>query len=294
METVTIQDVTMRDGLQDQKTVVPVERKVELLQLLESAGYRELEVTSFMRPEWVPQLADAEEVIRRYPAPPGGRRTALVANERGLDRALATDVERIALVASASDRHNRENLNRATRETVQLAKRLAARAYEAGRDVSGGVATAFGCPFQGTVSEDEVAFVVDSYLDAGIRDITLADTIGVAKPEPFRALLEAMLYRVDGRARIGLHLHDPGPGVSPLVEIALDLGIRHFDAAIGGLGGCPFAPGAPGNARAEEIVPTIERRGYHTGIDVTKLPQIALTLGLYLGESPRAPERLHA
>ncbi|EQD54339.1 hydroxymethylglutaryl-CoA lyase, partial [mine drainage metagenome] len=154
-----------------------------------------------MRPEWVPQLADAEDVLRLYPAPAGGRRSALVPNERGLDRALSTSVERIALVASASNQHNLENLNRPTRDTVALAKKLAERSHAAGREVCGGVATAFGCPFEGEVSEDEVAFVVDGYLDAGIKDIFLADTIGVAKPVPFQRLLEAMLKRVDGRAR---------------------------------------------------------------------------------------------
>lgn len=294
MEIVTIQDVTLRDGLQDQASVVPTSRKVELLQLLEAAGYREFEVTSFMRPEWVPQLADAEEVLRLFPAPGSGRRAALVPNERGLERALSTDVERIALVASASNRHNLENLNRPTQETLKHARVVAERALAAGREVSGGVATAFGCPFQGEVSEDEVAAVVDTYLEAGIHDISLADTIGVAKPGPFQRLLEAMLRRVDGRARMGLHLHDPGTGVSQLVEIALGLGIRHFDASIGGVGGCPFAPGAPGNARAEEIIPTIERLGYATGIDLRRLPQVALTLGLYLGQSPLAPVRMHA
>lgn len=282
-ERVTIVDVTLRDGLQDQSTVMSTKSKVEVGNLLVAAGYTALEVTSFVRPQWVPQMADAEALLEGFQPPAGVSRHALVPNQRGLDRALRTDVECVTFVVSASTAHNEHNLNRTTEESLTQIRRMAAEALAAGRSVKGGVATAFGCPFVETVSEDEVARVVEVYLEAGIERIGLADTIGVATPESFERMLTAMNRRFGGQARFGVHLHDRGAGVGEIVDIALNMGIRSFDAALGGLGGCPFAPGAPGNCKAEELVPLIEGRGFDTGIDPRQLPAIALTLGLGLG-----------
>jgi hydroxymethylglutaryl-CoA lyase len=289
-ETVKMTDVTLRDGLQEQATVLSTADKIRVGALLAQAGYRSLEVTSFVRPDWVPQLKDAEELLQQF-RPEGVERQALVPNRRGLERALRTDVESIILVVSASTLHNESNLNRTTAESLAEIPATARMARDAGMRVYGGIATAFGCPFRGAVTTDEVARVFDAYLESGVEHITLADTIGVATPDLMARVLDAMITRAGGSERIGLHLHDPGTGVSHLVDVALTLGVRAFEATLAGIGGCPFAPGAPGNARAEEIVPYIEQRGFRTGIDIERLPTIGLTLGMALGRGTLAPPR---
>lgn len=291
-ETVTIVDVTLRDGLQEQPTVVPTDEKVEIGQLFVDAGFTALEVTSFVRPDWVPQLADAEAVLERFHGGPGVERSALVPNQRGMDRALRTDVECVVFVVSASTAHNQHNLNRSTTESLAQIRPMADQALQAGHKVHAGIATSFGCTFQGEVTEDEVLRVLDAYLDAGVQQVNLADTVGMATSESFERIVHAAVRFAGGAERLGIHLHDPGTGVEPLVDIALEAGIRSFDGALGGIGGCPFAPGAPGNCKVERLVPQIEARGFNTGIDSTALPRIALTLGLALGRSPRAPARL--
>lgn len=290
-ELVTLTDVTLRDGLQEQATVLSTAAKVEIAQLLVAAGFRSLELTSFVRPAWVPQLADAEDLLATFPPQAGVVRQVLVPNRRGLERALTTDAEAINLVVSASTAHNEANLNRTTAESIAEVAGLVADAHAAGKLVVGGVATSFGCPFRGEVSDGEVLAVVDAYFEAGADEIVLADTIGTATGERFPTRLRLAVRQAGGPEHIGIHLHDPGPGVGALVRIALLEGIRRFDVALGGIGGCPFASGAPGNARVEEVVPTVERAGFATRIEVEKLPQIALALGLAIGRAPLAPER---
>jgi hydroxymethylglutaryl-CoA lyase len=290
-ETVTIVDVTLRDGLQDQATVVETGEKVQVAEMLAAAGFRAMEVTSFVHPAWVPQLADAEALLARFGKDEGVERHALVPNRRGLDRALQTDVECVAFVVSASTLHNQHNLNRSTAESLAQIRDMTREALEAGRLVRAGISTAFGCPYQGEVTKEEVLRVLEAYLEAGVQHVNLADTIGVATPESFERILGAALAFAGGPERLGIHLHDPGSGVANLVGIALDAGIRSFDAAIGGLGGCPFAPGAPGNCRVENLVPQVEARGFETGITTEALPRIALTLGLALGRGVEAPQR---
>lgn len=291
-ERVTIVEVTLRDGLQDQPTVVSTDDKVEIAGLLLDAGFHAMEITSFVRPEWVPQLADAEALLNRFDARRGVERQALVPNQRGLDRALQTDVECVSFVVSASTLHNQHNLNRSTSESLRQLRSMADEALRSGRAVHGGIATSFGCSIQGEVTEEEVLRVLEAYLDAGVQQVHLADTVGMATPESFERMLMAAVRYAGGPERLGIHLHDPGKGVGPLIDIALDAGIRSFDAAIGGLGGCPFAPGAPGNCKVEALVPQIEDRGFHTDIDLSAIPRIALTVGLALGHGALASRRL--
>lgn len=292
-EHVKIVDVTLRDGLQDQGTVIETDNKVQVAHLLAEAGFPALEVTSFVRPDWVPQLADATDLLARLEGS-GIVRHALVPNRRGLDRALQTSVEVVTFVVSASTAHNQHNLNRTTEQSLGEIGHMTRRALDAGRAVHAGIATSFGCPFQGVVTTEEVLRVLDAYLQAGVQHVNLADTIGVATPETFAPVLERAIEYAGGPEHLGIHLHDRGTGVHALIEIALDLGIRSFEAAIGGLGGCPFAPGAPGNARVERLLPQIEGRGFHTGINASALPPIALTLGLALGRGEPAPIRITA
>jgi hydroxymethylglutaryl-CoA lyase len=277
-EAVRLTDVTLRDGLQDQPVVVATGDKRALFDLLVWAGFRSLEVTSFMRKDRVPQLADAEALVAALAGRTDVDIVALVGNRRGLERALASGVPGVAFVVSASDAHNEANLGRPTAASLAEIRDLAAAARQAGRRVRGGVATAFGCPYQGAVAPAAVLRVVEAYLDAGVLEVTLADTIGVATPATCARLLAEVVPRV-GADRLGLHLHDPGTGVGAIVRVALDHGLRAFDVALAGVGGCPFAPGAPGNAKAEELVPLLESLGYQTGVDATRLPTVAFELG---------------
>lgn len=292
MESVTVTDVTLRDGLQEQPSVLATAAKLEIAHLMLAAGFCSLEVSSFVRPAWVPQLADAEDLLRALPPRAGLARRVLVPNRRGMERALATDADAVSLVVSASTEHNEANLNRTTAESLAELPELVRMARAEGRKVEGGVATAFGCPFSGDVTDAQVLAVVDAYLDSGTDRVVLADTIGSARAADFVDRLKLVIRHVGDARRIGIHLHDRGSGVAHLVRIALEEGVRSFDVAIGGIGGCPFAPGAPGNARAEEVVPAVEAAGFTTGIVVEMLPRIALALGLALGRAPAAPERV--
>ncbi|PSR21645.1 MAG: hydroxymethylglutaryl-CoA lyase [Sulfobacillus acidophilus] len=281
---VSVVDVTLRDGLQDQPQFVATADKVRIAQLLMGAGYRELEVTSMMRPDWIAQTADAEEVLAHLAPAPGVRRHVLVPNRRGLDRALKTNAEVVTFVISASTLHNQHNLNCTTAESVGRVRPLVEEAKRAGRDVRGTVSTAFGCTLQGDISAQEVLAVVDPYVEAGVDQICLADTVGLARLGRFEAILDVVLARVSSD-RVALHLHErPGEAITEMVEAGLSGGIRVFDSAIGGLGGCPFAPGAPGNLKAEWLLPYLHDHGYQTGIDSVALTEIALALGVALGK----------
>lgn len=291
-EFVSIVDVTLRDGLQDQSTVVPTEDKVEIARMLADAGFSTMEVTSFVRPEWVPQLADAEALLSQLDGRQAVERHALAPNPRGLERALRTNVECVVFVVSASNLHNQHNLNRPTAESLREIRPMADEALRNGRKVHAGIATSFGCTLQGAVAEQEVLRVLDTYLDAGVQHVNLSDTVGMATPENFRSILNTSIRFAGGPERLGIHLHDPGSGVETLIDIALDAGIRSFDGAIGGLGGCPFAPNAPGNCKIESLAPQIEARGFFTGIHCPDLPRIALTLGLALGRGQDAVRRV--
>lgn len=288
-EHVTVVDVTLRDGLQDQPQFVATGDKVRIAQLLIEAGYRELEVTSMMRPDWIPQTADGEAVLAQMEARPDVRRHVLVGNRRGLDRALNTDAEVITFVISASTLHNQRNLNCTTQDSIARINPLIREAKDAGRWVRGTVSTAFGCTLQGTVSPQEVLAVVEPYLEAGVDQVCLADTVGLATSTGYARLMELLRPRVSP-GQLALHLHD-GPGASVLVIVnqALQDGIRVFDSAIGGLGGCPFAPGAQGNLKAELLIPYVENKGFSTGIQSVTLPEIALTLGIALGTGAHLP-----
>lgn len=282
---VTIVDVTLRDGLQDQREVVKTTDKVVVAGLLLEAGYRELEVTSMMRADRIPQTADAEQVLEALGEQHGVRRHVLVANRRGLERALATQAEVISFVISASDAHNRENLNCSTKESVTRVRPLIAEALKAGRFVRGTVSTAFGCTIQGKVGLDEIRLVVDTYLAAGVNQLCLADTVGMATRPQFEKVV-ASARDAAGPTPVALHLHEgPGAPILDLVDDGLACGVRTFDSAIAGLGGCPFAPGAQGNLKAELLIPHLQKHGFETGIEVSRLTEIALVLGMALGRA---------
>ncbi len=274
---VRIVEVGPRDGLQNQPRVLPTEQKLELVARLFQAGLEDVEVTSFVRPDRVPQLADADELMRRAIGL-GPRAIALVANRRGLDRALAADAQAISLIAAASEGFSRANTGRSVAEGLAELRELAKAAKEQGLWVRGYVSTCFHCPYDGPVAPARALSALDAVAEAGVDEVVVSDTLGDADPAQVVALCEPMLRSV-GPDRLALHLHDTQEMAVANVLVALQLGVRNFDGSIGGLGGCPFAPGARGNVATEKVVRLCEGLGLTTGVDLEKLDVAKRVLG---------------
>jgi hydroxymethylglutaryl-CoA lyase len=268
---VIITDVALRDGLQNHAQVVPTDAKMALLDRLLDAGVRSIEVGSFVHPGLLPQMADAEEIFRRLPDTPGADFPALVPNLRGAKRAIAAGVRHVRLVLSVSEGHSRSNTNRSVAQGIAETRDAVALLREAdGIRVTAALATAFVCPFDGVVPVAQLESVVGSIVEMGIDEISLADTLGRADPDQFERTVAAMQMAFPA-TDFGLHIHNTyGMGMAHVMA-GLRLGIRQFDAALGGIGGCPFAPGAAGNIATEDIVFMLQLMGVQTGIDLDKL-----------------------
>ncbi|TSH94534.1 hydroxymethylglutaryl-CoA lyase [Verticiella sediminum] len=264
---VEINEVGPRDGLQIEPVFVPTDEKVRLVDALSACGFARIEVTSFTSPKAIPALADAEAVLQRVARAPGTRYTALVPNVRGLERALASGVDEVNLVMSASETHNRANL-RMTRE--QSAGHLLAIIEAARVPCNVSISTAFGCPFEGEVDAFEVQRLVGVFAAAGARGITLCDTTGMAYPTQVAGLCAAVLQAHPGLA-LTLHTHNTRGMALANVFAAWQVGVRRFDAAAGGLGGCPYAPGASGNVNTEELVHLFDSMRVPCGVDLARL-----------------------
>lgn len=262
---VRITEVGPRDGLQNEPILVPSERKLELIGLLAAAGLGTIEATSFVHPRWIPALADAEAVVAALPARDTTSYRVLIPNVKGYERARAFKPDAIALVCSASESHNQRNLNRSTAESLAGLKETAALALADGVRVQGVISTSFWCPFEGRIAESRVRWVAEQYASMGVDDISLADTLGAADPLHVATLVRAVRDAVD--ASLTLHLHDTYGLALPCVLAGLDAGITSYDSSIGGLGGCPYAPGAAGNLATEDLVFFLHRLGVTTGID---------------------------
>jgi hydroxymethylglutaryl-CoA lyase len=268
---VEIVEMAPRDGLQNEATLLSTADKVELVERAVGAGARRIEVTSFVNPARVPQMADADEVMAAVPRRPGLRYAGLVMNERGLDRALSGGVDEVDVVVVATDTFCRRNQGVSTAEAAALAATLVARAREAGVFSTVTVAAAFGCPFEGEVSEDRLREVLGQVADAGPDEVALADTIGVAVPSQVTARLGIAATATGGDVPLRLHLHDTRhTGVANAVA-AHAAGVGTLDASIGGAGGCPFAPNATGNVATEDLVYLFDRMGVSTGLDLAAL-----------------------
>lgn len=267
---VIITDVALRDGLQNHAQVVPTDKKMILLDRLLDAGVRSIEVGSFVHPGLLPQMADAEEIFRRLPNSLGAEFPALVPNVRGAKRAIAAGVRYVRLVLSVSEGHSRSNTNRTVAEGIAETREAHALLSAGGIRVAAGLATAFVCPFDGVVPVTQLESVVGSIVEMGIDEISLADTLGKADPDQFERTVAAMQTAFP-TTDFGLHIHNTyGMGLAHVMA-GLRLGIRQFDAALGGIGGCPFAPGAAGNIATEDIVFMLHLMGVETGIDLDKL-----------------------
>jgi hydroxymethylglutaryl-CoA lyase len=274
---ITVYEVGPRDGLQNEARQVPTEGKLALLGALAAAGLRRVEATSFVSPRWIPQLADAEQVVA---ALPGGAEMAyavLVPNEKGLERLRQALARRgagprvdPAVFLSASETHNRKNVNKGVDETLAAFEAVVGPARDGGLRVRGYVSTAFGCPYEGRVEPERVARVAERLLALGCEQVSLGDTIGVGTPDQVRRLLEILLRRARPE-QLALHMHDTRGTALANVLAGLEAGIATFDSSIGGLGGCPYAPGASGNLATEDLVYMLRGMGYETGVDWDRL-----------------------
>lgn len=285
-ERVTVYEVGPRDGLQNEPESLPVETKIALVDRLTEAGLPAIEVGSFVSPKSIPQLADTEEVYRRMHRQSGVRYPALVPNLSGLERAMACGVLEIAVFTAASETFNRRNINAGVDESIERFRPVVVRAREERIRVRGYVSTAFGCPFEGPVSPEAVREVVHKLLDLPVDEISLGDTIGVATPSDVYDVVETLYESGVTRGVLALHFHDTRGTALANVYAGLECGITTFDSSAGGLGGCPYAPGAAGNLATEDLVYMLEGLGVRTGVTLGKVVEASLALSDALGHRP--------
>ncbi|MFC6704041.1 hydroxymethylglutaryl-CoA lyase [Flexivirga alba] len=283
-DSITIYEVGARDGLQNEKTVVPTEAKAQFIERLIDAGLETVELTSFVPPSWIPQLADAPALLERLgDLSKGAKRPVLVPNERGLDNALAAGVGAVAVFGSATETFARKNLNRSVDESLAMFAPVVSRAQDAGLWVRGYVSMCFGDPWEGPVPIEQVVDVCRKLMDLGCDQLSLGDTIGVGTPGHVTALLAALDAGGIGTDRIGVHFHDTyGQALSNTVT-ALGHGVRVVDASTGGLGGCPYAKSATGNLATEDLVWMCRGLGIETGVDLEKLVETSVWMAQQLG-----------
>ena len=263
---VRIYEVGPRDGLQNEQRAVPTEAKLHFIALLADAGLREIEATSFVSPKAVPQLADAEELMRALERRPGVRYPVLVPNERGMSRALDAGADAICLFTAASEPFVQHNIGMSIADSMTAFAPVMARVREGGLWSRAYVSTAFGCPYQGEVSEAAVVGVAEELMQLGVEEVSIGDTIGVAGPADVRRVVGALLHAGIPPQRLAMHFHDTRGTALANVTAALELWIRAFDASSGGTGGCPYAPGAAGNLATEDLVYLLEREGLAHGV----------------------------
>ncbi|NUN50763.1 MAG: hydroxymethylglutaryl-CoA lyase [Candidatus Brocadiae bacterium] len=280
---ITLVEVGPRDGLQNEPTPVPVEAKVAFIEALMDAGLREIEVTSFVSPKWVPQLADAGDVFARLKPRPGITWSALVPNLRGMERALACGVRKVAVFTGATETFCRKNINMSFAESLDAFRPVVAEARKNGIAVRGYLSTAFGCPYEGAVDPARAAEAAHRLADLGCDELSIGDTIGVAAPTGVEALLSRLAFP---RPATALHFHDTRGTAAANAVQAATMGFARFDASAGGAGGCPYAPGAAGNVATEDLVYLFETMGVRTGVDLSKLAAASEALFGILGRTP--------
>jgi len=282
---VTVYEVGPRDGLQNERETVPAAVKVELVERLATAGLPAIEATSFVRPEWVPQLADADEVARSLAYGGPTRYPALVPNEAGLRRAIDAGVREIAVFGSATESFSRRNLNRTVDESLEMFRPVVADARAAGLLVRGYVSMAWGDPWEGAVPVEQVAAVSARIWALGLDELSLGDTIGVATPLAVQRVLAAVTAEVP-LAAVAVHFHDTYGQALANVLAALEVGVTIVDSSVGGLGGCPFARSATGNLATEDLVYMLDGLGVHTGVALEAVVETARWIAGLLGREP--------
>ena len=272
MAQVEIVEMGPRDGLQNEARIIPTAEKVALIDLLSGCGYQRIEVASFVSPKWVPQMADGAEVLAAITRTPGLRYTALTPNSKGLAGALAARVDEVAVFGAASEGFSKANLNATIAESLERFKPVVQDAREAGVPVRGYVSCVTDCPFDGPTNPSNVARVTDALLEMGCFEVSLGETLGRGSVEAVKAMLDKVVP-VAAPERLAGHFHDTGGVALANIEVALDAGLRVFDASVGGLGGCPYAPGAAGNVATEAVIAFVEEKGFDTGLDAARVAE---------------------
>jgi hydroxymethylglutaryl-CoA lyase len=267
---VTIVEVGPRDGLQNERAAIPTADKIAFVDRLTHAGHQVIEVSAFVSPKWVPQMADAAEVFAGITRRPGVKYTALVPNQPGLARAIAAGASEVAIFAAASETFSRRNINRSIDESLVTYAEVCADAKGAGVPVRGYLSTCFVCPFEGPIEPERVADIAARLLEIGVFEVAISDTIGAAHPGMVSRLLDIVTKRVP-LAQTALHFHDTRGTALANVLAGLDYGVTRFDSSAGGLGGCPFAPGAAGNLATEDLLFMLNGLGIDTGVSIDEV-----------------------
>ncbi|WP_207308492.1 hydroxymethylglutaryl-CoA lyase [Bacillus timonensis] len=265
---VTIIEVGPRDGLQNEKSIIPTDAKIDFIKKLKMAGLQEMELTSFVSPKWVPQMKDAKEIILSFED--GTRNLVLTPNRKGIERLYETNCKAVAVFVGVSDRFNKKNINKTTSESMEELKPLIQELKEKGYFVRACISTSFYCPFEGKVDEEAVLKLCSTFVQYGVDELSVADTIGRANPKEVFSLF-SILKKELSTTMLTAHFHDTRGMALANVLAALQAGIDRFDTSAGGLGGCPFAPGATGNVATEDVVYMLEEMGISTGINLSKL-----------------------
>lgn len=273
-ERITITEVGPRDGLQNEDRILPLEDKISLVDRLSKTGLTRIEAASFVHPRAIPQMADAAEVMAGIRRRPGVTYIGLMPNEVGARNAIEAGVDEIAVVVSASESHNRANVNRTVAESLEIIRAVSGLASDACLPWSGYVSTAFGCPYEGAVDPGRVLDLAREMRDIGAYAIALGDTIGIANPQQVHSLVSRFFAEAPG-PELRLHFHDTRGAALANVVAAMDAGASQFDGSVGGLGGCPYAPGASGNVATEDMVFMLEAMGIHTGVDLDALIEVS-------------------
>jgi len=281
---VSLHEVALRDGIQNEKTLVPTEDKIRLIDRLAECGLKQIEVSSFVNPRLVPQMADAEELWKKIDRREGVRYSALILSEKGLNRAIQCRVPHVGIFVSASETHSMKNSNKTIAEALDEASRLITKARSAGMEVRAGVMNTFGCVYEGRTPVEKVMALVGRYLEAGPDEICLADSSGLGNPLQMKEVLQRV-KSITGDLPLALHLHNTrGAGLANLFA-ALEEGVSSFDTSLGGLGGCPFIAGARGNIATEDTVSMLHEMGIETGIDLDALIRISLDFEKVMGQT---------
>lgn len=288
-EKVVVKEVGPRDGLQNETQLIDTQNKIEWINMLSKTGLSYIEVTSFVHPKWISQLADAADVLRSIKREHDITYAALVPNMRGLERALEVNIDEASVFMSASESHNQSNINKTIEDTYPVLQEVIEEALKENMTVRGYVSTVIACPIEGDIQPKKVLEVVDRLFSFGVTEISLGDTIGVGTPNEVEALLDVLLAKYEAE-QFAMHFHDTrGTALANVVK-SLEMGITKFDSSIGGLGGCPYAKGASGNVATEDLLYMFHRMGIQTGIDMDKLLQAALFIERQLGEPVKSKQ----
>jgi hydroxymethylglutaryl-CoA lyase len=289
-DAVSIYEVSPRDGLQNEKATVRLRDKIRLIDALVAAGLKRIEITSFVSPKWIPQLADADEVAELARPPQGVTFSALCPNALGLTRAKAAKLEEIAVFLSASETHNRKNVNKSIDETLAAFDEVVRPARVAGMRVRGYISTMWGCPYEGEVDPRRSLAIAKKLFEMGCYQVSLSDTIGAGTPLQTKKILELFLAEFPP-ASLAMHMHDTRGTALANILVGLEEGIRDFDASVGGMGGCPYAPGAAGNIATEDLVYMLHGMGIETGIDLDRLVEAGKAAESVVGRA--LPGKVH-